>query len=291
MPLTAKTVRAQLAVLKPLLSNCSLEVLRKGQNKIGELMGVKQRRQVIVREHAFTQFDGAWVIPKDERRQGVILYLHGGGYTCGDMEYAKGVGATLAVQYGARVFCAAYRLAPEHPYPAALEDALTAYRYLLEKGYSPRRISVCGESAGGGLCYALCLRLREEGLPLPCGIVAISPWTDLTASGESYDRNRDVDPSMTESQLNFFADCYTSDRSNPLVSPLFGELTGMPPSLIFVGGDEIMYSDARELHRKLLASGGKSQLVVTPERWHAYLLYDLSEDQKDFYTMNRFRTR
>lgn len=288
MPLTAKTVRAQLAVLKPLLSNCSLEVLRKGQNKIGELMGVKQRRQVIVREHAFTQFDGAWVIPKDERRQGVILYLHGGGYTCGDMEYAKGVGATLAVQCGARVFCAAYRLAPEHPYPAALEDALTAYRYLLEKGYSPRRISVCGESAGGGLCYALCLRLREEGLPLPCGIVAISPWTDLTASGESYDRNRDVDPSMTESQLNFFADCYTNDRSNPLVSPLFGELTGMPPSLIFVGGDEIMYSDARELHRKLLASGGKSQLVVTPERWHAYLLYDLSEDQKDFYTMNRF---
>ena len=109
--------------------------------------------------------------------RGVILYLHGGGYTCGSLEYAKGFAATLADECGVRVFCAAYRLAPEHRYPAALDDALEAYRYLLKKGYPARQILLCGESAGGGLIYALCLRLRAEKLPLPCGLIAISPWS------------------------------------------------------------------------------------------------------------------
>ena len=115
MPLSAKTIRTQLAILKPLLSGASLKTIRKCQNKIGELMEFRQKGQVMVKEHAFDQFDGAWVIPKDERRQGVILYLHGGGFNCGDLEYSTGVGAMLAVQSGTRVFCAAYRLAPENP--------------------------------------------------------------------------------------------------------------------------------------------------------------------------------
>ena len=128
MSLSAKTVRSQIQMLRPLLRSCSLETIRRGQNKIGELMETRYRGQVLVKDHIFEQFGGAWVIPKDERRQGVILYLHGGGYTCGDLEYAKGFGATLAVQCGVRVFCTAYRLAPEHRFPAALEDALESYR-------------------------------------------------------------------------------------------------------------------------------------------------------------------
>ena len=111
--------------------------------------------------------------PKEERREGVLLYLHGGGYTCGDLSFAKGIGATFADQCGVRVFCPGYRLAPEHPFPAALEDAVEAYRYLLSKGY--QQICLCGESAGGGLCFALCLELLRLELPLPSGIVAISP--------------------------------------------------------------------------------------------------------------------
>ena len=288
MPLSAKTTRAQLSILKPLLGSASLKTIRKCQNKIGELMGFRQMGQIIVREHDFSRFKGAWVIPKDERRQGVILYLHGGGFTCGDLEYSLGVGTLLAVQTGTRVFCCAYRLAPEHPYPAAPDDVLEAYRYLLDKGYDARHITLCGESAGGGLCYTLCLRLRELGLPLPCGIIAISPWTDLTASGKSYTLNRDNDPSMTEELLNFFADSYTKDRKDPMVSPVFADLTGMPPSLIFVGGDEIMRSDAEEMHKHLLSVGCKSQLIVAPERWHAYILYGLKEDQKDLALINRF---
>ena len=288
MPLSAKTTRAQLSILKPLLGSASLKTIRKCQNKIGELMEFRQMGQIIVREHDFSRFKGAWVIPKDERRQGVILYLHGGGFTCGDLEYSIGVATLLAVQTGTRVFCCAYRLAPEHPYPAAPVDVLEAYRYLLDKGYDASHITLCGESAGGGLCYTLCLRLRELGLPLPCGIIAISPWTDLTASGESYKVNRDTDPSMTEELLNFFADSYTKDRDDPMVSPLLADLTGMPPSLIFVGGDEIMRSDAEEMHKRLISIGCKSQLVVASQRWHAYILYGLKEDQKDLSLLNRF---
>ncbi|MBQ8893092.1 MAG: alpha/beta hydrolase fold domain-containing protein [Clostridia bacterium] len=286
MPLSARAIRKQLMILKPLMSGMSLKAIRKGQNMIGELMESRFRKQVLLKNHDFSAFRGAWIMPKDQRREGVLLYLHGGGYTCGDLEYAAGFGSMLAVQTGTRVFCAAYRLAPENPFPAAVEDALTAYQYLLEKGYS--NITLCGESAGGGLCYSLCLRLRELELPLPCGIIAISPWVDLTASGASYQENREVDPSMSQELLRFFAESYTDDAAHPLVSPLFGELEGMPPSLIFVGGDEIMLDDARQLHERLEQAGCKSRLMVAKERWHAYLLYGLQDDRKDLSAINRF---
>lgn len=288
MPISAKSVRRRLALLKPLLNTCSLDTIRKGQNMLGELMEARYRRQVIIKDHPFGTFSAAWVIPMDERRQGVILYLHGGGYTCGDLEYAKGFGATLAVQCGVRVFCAGYRLAPEHRYPAALEDALTAYQYLLGKGYPAERITLCGESAGGGLCYALCLKLKELELPMPGGIIGISPWTDLTASGASYETNREVDPTMSREVLRFYAESYTDDFTDPLVSPLFGDLTGMPPYLLFVGGDEIMLSDAVLLHDQLREAGCRGKLVVAPERWHAYVLYGLQENQEDLTAINHF---
>ncbi|MBQ3100153.1 MAG: alpha/beta hydrolase fold domain-containing protein [Clostridia bacterium] len=291
MSLSASKIRKQLLWLKPILNNCSLKTIRKGQNIIGDIMASKKRAQVIRKEHRFDNFDGLWMIPKDERRQGIILYLHGGGFTCGDIEYAAGFASVLAVECGARVFSAAYRLAPENPYPAALDDALEAYRYLIGKGYSHDKITLCGESAGGGLCYSLCLKLKQEGLPLPCGIIALSPWSDLTLSGESYETNAENDPSMTRKLLDFFAANYTADRKDPLVSPLFGDLCDMPESLIFVGEDEIMLDDSVKLHEALLASGSKSKLTVTPERWHAYLLYSLKEDRRDFLSINRFLNR
>lgn len=290
MALSAKTVRKQISVIKSISSSFSLKTTRKGQNMLGEIMEFKYRHKVILKKHSFTHSEGSWVIPKDERREGVILYLHGGGYTCGDLEYATGFGSTLAVHQGTNVFCLAYRLAPENPFPAALDDALEAYRYLLSKGYGENHITLCGESSGGGLCYSLCLKLREEGLPLPAGIIAISPWTDLTHSGKSYEKNRDVDPSMTIEKLEFFADSYTDkeNRENPLVSPIFADLSDMPPSLIFVGEDEIMLSDSLRLSERLTDSGVKTRIVIAKDRWHAYLLYDLLEDKKDQQTISRF---
>lgn len=291
MGLSAKLIRSQLNFFKPFVANCSLEVTRKGQDKLGELMEVIHRHDVIVQDHSFDKFEGAWVVPKEERRPGVILYLHGGGYTCGDLDYAKGFASTLAAECGVRVFCSAYRLAPETRFPGAVDDAEESYRFLLSKGYAPEQITLCGESAGGGLIYALCLRLKEKSLPLPNGLIAISPWVDLTLSGESYETNRDNDPSLTEELIRFYAECYAGDETNPEVSPLFGDLEGLPPSLIFVGGDEILLDDSRRMHEKLLQAGCKSRLIVAPERWHAYVLYMLNENMGDFAVMNQFITQ
>ena len=289
MELHAKRVRAQLNLFKPIMTSCSLEASRKGQDKLGELMTALHRSEIMAKDHDFQRFQGAWIMPQDQRRSGVVLYLHGGGYTCGSLEYAKGFSSVLAAECGVRVFCAAYRLAPEHRYPAALEDALEAYQYLLKKGYAGHQILLCGESAGGGLIYALCLKLKALGLPLPCGLIGISPWTDLTGSGRSYEENREVDPSMSPELLQFYAKCYTDDPADPLCSPLFGDVTGFPPSLLFVGGDEVMLDDTRLLHEKLLKSGCRSKMIVAPERWHAYVLYCLSENMpQDFETINRF---
>lgn len=291
MAVSPKMIRSRIHMLQPLLKSCSLPTLRKGQDKLGELMESKYRTQVIVKEHTFSCFSSAWMLPKDERRQGVIMYLHGGGYTCGGLDYAKGFGAALAVRCGTRVLCAAYRLAPENPYPAALDDVVEAYRYLLGKGYPAEHITLCGESAGGGLCFALCLKLRQLQLPQPAGIIAISPWTDLTGSGSSYQENRDKDVSMTSEVLTYFADCYAKDLRDPYVSPLFGDLQGFPPVLTFAAAEEIMRSDSEQVHSKLLKAGGKSELVVKPERWHGYVLYGLNEDQEDFDRINGFLGR
>ena len=292
MELSAKLVRAQLHFFKPFVANCSLETTRKGQDKLGELMSALHRREVYMKDHDFGPFQGAWVMPKDERRSGVVLYLHGGGYTCGSLEYAKGFAATLASQCGVRVFCAAYRLAPENPYPAAVDDALEAYRYLLKKGYAPRQILLCGESAGGGLIYALSLKLKQLGRELPCGLIGISPWVDLTGSGASYETNRDNDPSLTQELLEFYAKCYTQNPTDPLCSPVRGDLTGLPPSLLFAGGDEILLDDARTLHDRLKAAGCRSKPIIAPGRWHAYVLYCLQENmEQDMEEINRFLTQ
>ena len=304
-------LRSQLLLLKPFIENRSLATTRRGQDAMGKLMSASHRSEVSTKEFTINNtLSCAWLMPKDEVSGGVILYLHGGGFVTGNLEYAKGFGSMLAAKCGIRVMCAAYRLAPEHPFPAALEDAMDAYGHLLSAGYAPSDILLCGESAGGGLCYSLCLRLKEKGWSLPAGIIAISPWTDLTSSGESYEVNAKADPSMTKERLKYFADCYlygtepaekseqpragrdtTTDRTNkqnPLVSPLFGELDRIPPSLIFVGGDEIMLDDAAMLHEKLLAAGCTSELVVTPDMWHGYLLYGLREYEKDFKSIRKF---
>ena len=291
MQLSANKLREQLAHMKPMLTNCSLETTRRGQNALGELMRAAHHGQVRTKRHDFEHFQGAWVLPRDLRRDGVILYLHGGGYTCGGLDYALGFGSTLADESGAKVFCAAYRLAPEAPFPAAVEDALESYRYLLDKGYAPKKICLCGESAGGGLCFSLCLRLKELRLPLPGSVIAISPWTDLALSGESFRTNLERDVSLSQEQLAFYTRCYTQEPQAPLASPLFGDLTGLPPSLIFVGGDELLLSDSQRIYQALRSAGSSSQLIVHPERWHAYLLYGLAEDREDWKAVDAFLTR
>ncbi len=288
MPLSAKFLRKQLELLQPLLNATSLEQARRGQDKLGALMAATKRKKVSVSRVSAGGVPSALIVPKDETRRGVMLYLHGGGYCCGEMEYVTGVGSMLSAEYGIRTLAPAYRLAPENPYPAAPDDALRAYRYLLTQGYTNSEIVLCGESAGGGLLFTLCQRLRREGLPPPAGLIAISPWSDLTASGESYRTNAKNDPSITLQRLERFAAAYTDDHRNPEVSPLFAELRGTPRTLLFVGGDEIMLDDARLLHEALLRDGVRSELIVAPSMWHAYILYNLRERAQDVARINAF---
>ncbi|MBR2460367.1 MAG: alpha/beta hydrolase fold domain-containing protein [Clostridia bacterium] len=290
MALSPKIVRKQLELFRPIINGCSLETARKGQEILGTLMFAGDKK-VSLSRHDLSDFEGIWVYPNEETRNGVILYLHGGGFVSGDIEYCKGFSSLLAARFNVRVFAAAYRLAPEAPFPAALDDALNAYKYLLSCGYSSSRIVLCGESAGGGLIYSLAARLRELSLPMCGGFIAISPWTDMTASGESYARNASADPSMTKERLRFFSEAYTHDPSDPLVSPLFGELTDLPPSLIFAGEDEIMLSDSVLLHQKLTDSGCESELTVAPGMWHAYLLYNFKERKNDYLKIDGFLDR
>lgn len=285
MSLSSIILKKQISNLKP-STGLSLKSIRKNYNKLGELVEAKFKEQVIIKKHNFENFGGAWVIPKDERREGVILYIHGGGYNCGNIDFASTFASMLAVHNGVRVFCVNYRQAPENSFPKALNDVLNSYNYLLDKGY--RNIALCGENAGGGLCYSLILKLKEINTILPCCNIVISPWVDLTMSGESYKIKNSVDPIMTKKILKFFANNYSNDLTNPLISPLFGDLSDMPPSLIFVGEDDILLSDAQRLHKKLLKTKCKSKLIVSKEKWHSYLIYGLKEDVKDFVSINNF---
>ena len=310
MKFSDKFIRSQLENLKGLTSNSSLELARGVQDKLGKLIRFDVRRDVVISEESFDGIPTAMVLPRDEIRSGIILYIHGGGYTCGKLDYAKGFAAVLASECGMRCAAIEYRLAPESPFPAAIDDALRAYLHLINSGYDPSTVVLAGESAGGGLCYALCLKLREMGLEMPAGIIAISPWCDLTLSGSSYVKNEKNDPSLTKERLRFFADCYIGKNKDgslnssslntpytesekellhsPLVSPLFADLTGMPPSLIFAGGDEILLSDSEQLHDCLTHAGAASTLSVRPGMWHAYHMYSLKSIKLDYRQMNQF---
>ena len=208
MNLTDKIIRSQLELTKSIADGVGIDSSRAFQDRIGRLMHFTRRRDVVVHDELVNELGGALIVPRDELRGGMMLYLHGGGYVAGSLEYAKGFAAVLSAECGIKVFAAEYRLAPENPYPAALDDAEEAYRRVLDTGIPPEKIVLAGESAGGGLCYALCQRIRERGLPAPAGIIAVSPWVDLTLSGDSYRHNKEADPSITEDRLEFYANCY-----------------------------------------------------------------------------------
>lgn len=180
---------------------------------------------------------------------GRVLYFHGGGYALGSAATSVALVADIARRAGATALTVDYRLAPGHPFPAAVDDAVAAYRALLDQGVPAASVAVVGESAGGGLALALLLRARAEGLPLPAAAALLSPWTDLTLSGASTRTKADVDPALTRDALAVRADDYLAgaDPATPLASPLHADLHGLPPLLVQVGGAEILLDDALRL--------------------------------------------
>ncbi len=213
-----------------------------------------------------------WVTVEGEPQDSVILYLQGGGYVLCSLITHRDLVARISVASGARVLNVDYRLAPEHPFPAAVEDAAAAYRWLLGQGTDPARIVIAGDSAGGGLTIAALVTLREAGDTLPAAAVCISPWTDLAFTGESLISKDGVDPMVTEARLRGLAEHYlgAADPRDPLASPLYADLAGLPPLLILVGTAEVLLDDATGLAQRAEATGVDTTLEVWDDMVHVW---------------------
>lgn len=210
--------------------------------------------------------------PPGAADRGRLLYLHGGGYVIGSPDTHTGLVGELAVRAGLRTTSVDYRLAPEHPFPAAVDDGLAAYRELLYAGTDPQEIVVAGDSAGGGLTIATLLAAREAGLPQPAAVVVFSPWVDLTLSGASMRTKEDADPIFTEADVRAYADLYVGagDRSHPLASPVFADLSALPPLLVQVGANEVLLDDAVRLAARAGAADVEVTLEIGPGLPHVY---------------------
>lgn len=271
-----------------------LERQRAGQELLGRLVSpaVGLRYEPFPLEGKGGPIPAEWAVPEhghDRRR--VILYCHGGGYTCGQLGYARILASKMALAVGCEVFSFEYRLAPEHPYPAAVEDALAAWDRLMYLGYGAADVTVAGDSAGGNLALELTLQLRAQGRRLPRALVLMSPWTDMTASGRSYKDCAAKDPLLTMDYIASVREAYAgpgADWSDPNYSPLWADLHGLPPTLIQVGTHEILRSDSELLYKKLLRQGCFAALEVYEDCWHVFQQMPIKKAAQAVESIGRF---
>ena len=216
-------------------------------------------------------------------RDWAIFYLHGGAYAVGTAASSVGLASDLARRTGARLVTVDYRLAPEHPYPAAIDDAVAAYHGLLDSGLDAAAIMIAGESAGAGLAVATLVALKPAGLPQPAGALLMSPWADLTLSGDSIREKAAVDPALTPEGLHRRAGDYVADgdRTADLASPIFADLAGLPPLLIQAGSHEILLDDATRLATRAAAADVAVRLEVTPGVPHVFQAFAAILDEGD----------
>lgn len=246
------------------LAEISVEEQRSRYDSLGSMFPTPEDVSVVALDANGVPCE--WVGAPGARDDRVIMYVHGGGYVIGHIAGYREFGGRLSRATKARVLNVEYRLAPEHPHPAAVDDALTAYRWLLDDGIDPTRIAIAGDSAGGGLTVATLMAARDAGLPLPSAGVCLSPWTDLSQSGESMDTRAELDPLVGRVSLTQMAEHYLAGRKateTPLASPLHGDLTGLPPLLIQVGTSEVLYDDSTRLAKQAEVAG----VDVTLEPW------------------------
>ena len=216
-----------------------------------------------------------WVLPSGGDNGAVIYYLHGGAYTFGDMATYRDLLGFLSRRTRARALWLDYRLAPECPFPAAVDDALAGYRWLLEQGVAPEAIVFAGDSAGGGLALATLLAARDAGLPLPAGATLLSPWTDLTGESATAKSHAAADPMLHGAGIGAAGRIYLAgaDPRTPLASPLFADLRDLPPLLIHVGDAEVLLDDSRSLAERARAAGVEVTLHVWPGMFHVFPIF------------------
>lgn len=266
-----------------------LERQRAGQELLGRLAAPMLGM-------TFEPFDlagmnAAWVRPdRGHDRRRAILYCHGGGYTSGNLGYSRPLAAKLASVTGWQTLSFEYRLAPEHPFPAAVDDAMKAWDYLMYQGYGARDIVVAGDSAGGNMALVLCHQLKAAGRRLPARLVLMSPWTDMTASGRSYTERAEIDPMITLDYIKAVRGVYARDNdlTSPLLSPLFGDLSDFPPTLIQTGSNEVLLSDSIRLRDRMLMAQVPCKLEVWNQMWHVFQMFPVKRAGEAMESVGRF---
>lgn len=265
------------------VENTDIEKHRQSQDHFGALLG--NSKDVLIeeieiknlirgsKEQESRVIHGEWIyVNRAHMKKYIILYCHGGGYSTGSCVYARTLTTKLATTTSMDVLSFDYRLAPEHPYPAATEDAMQVWNHLMLLGYGARDIILAGDSAGGNLVLSLMLRLKQENRLLPRGAVLMSPWTDLTSSGKSHVAKASIDPVLNAGYLQEMITNYAPGRdlTNPLISPLFGNFEGFPPVYIQVGSNEILLDDSNMLYKKLLKANVSVKLDLFKGMWHVF---------------------
>ncbi|WP_042455465.1 alpha/beta hydrolase [Neobacillus dielmonensis] len=269
-------------------SATDITAARQGLEALSRLTPVAD--DIHVKKLLIEDIPAEWVTAPNAESDRVFLYLHGGAYIMGSCNTHRYLASKLSRSTGARVLVPEYRLAPEHPYPAALEDALTVYRWLLATGISPEKIIIGGDSAGGGLTLSTLLTLKNEGETLPALAVLLSPWTDLAGSGESMESRAAADPWLKPDQTRFAPALYIRDLNpkNPIVSPIYADLSGLPPMLVHVGNDEILLSDSVRLVDRVQSAGGDATLKVWDDMWHVFQTFAIPEGQQSIDEIGEF---
>lgn len=255
------------------VANVDLKKVRRLWDFVGGMMitafGVSVERDEINTLYA------EWLTPKDRMDDKLLLYLHGGGYVVGGCNMHRQMVSHIARAGRIRALLPEYRLSPEHKFPAAIEDAIGTYRLLLERGTKAGDIVLAGDSAGGGLVVATLLKLRDEGDPLPAAAVLLSPFLDVTGSGETMHTRALQDPWFRAEDVNVIANYYCQPQlhRDPLASPVFADVAGLPPLYIQVGDDEILLSDSERIAKMITAAGGKVELEVWSNMWHVFQIF------------------
>lgn len=260
------------------VENADIEKHRQSQDHFGALLGSSKdvlMEDVKIRDHptAGEILDGEWIyVNRAHMKKYVILYCHGGGYSTGSRIYARTLTKKLAMSTSMDVLSFDYRLAPENPYPAAIEDAMKVWNYLMLLGYGARDVILAGDSAGGNLALSLALQLKAQKRLLPRGLILMSPWTDLTASGQSHETKAAIDPVLNAGYLAEMTGNYAAKEklNDPFISPLFGDYEGFPPVYIQVGENEVLLDDSVMLYRKLLHANVSVRLDRFPGMWHVF---------------------
>jgi acetyl esterase/lipase len=251
-----------------------LEVVRQreadGGGFLGKLLRSNNIGEKVTIRGPYAEFSGEWV--GDETASETLLYLHGGAYFFGGVETHRSMVKKICKLSGLRALVIDYRLAPENPYPAAIEDAEAAYDFLVEQGVRPETLLLAGDSAGGGLSLALMQKLRENDKPQPRAVALMSPWTDLTMSGKSYKERYDRDPMIDAEKIVDAIDfyCPNQDKKNPLISPLFADLTGFPPMFVQVGSEEVLFDDSEKLVQKAKKAGIQTEFEIWDGMAHVF---------------------